>query len=157
MTADVDGGFRMRAVILLLAVLGLAPGANAGEITEVTADRPAWRQVPLKRVPTAQELVALRIGVREESFYGTRHILVDVPAGPAFVAQIMRDPKAPPADDGILWFDAAVPAHAFNSTRPDLKLRFLMDEGCKPGEAVPTDRGPVQVTDVRAELESIGP
>lgn len=148
----------MRAAPLLLAVLMLVPAAaTAADITEVTAGKPAWRQVPLKRVPTARELVALRIGIREESFYGSRHILVDVPAGPAFVAQIMRDPKAPPADDGILWFDAAVPAHAFNSTRPDLKLRFLMDEGCKPGEAVPPDRGPIQVTDVRAELELIAP
>lgn len=147
----------MRAILPLLLALLLIPAAHAGEVTEVTADKPAWRQVPLKRVPTARELVALRIGIREESFYGSRHILVDVPAGPAFVAQIMRDPKAPPADDGVLWFEAAVPSHAFNSTRPDLKLRFLMDEGCKPGEAVPAGRGPVQVTEVRAELASISP
>ncbi|MBP7335847.1 hypothetical protein [Niveispirillum sp.] len=147
----------MRAVLLLLAGLMLAPATFAGEVTEVTAGQPAWRNVPLKRIPTARELVALRIAVREESFYGTRHIIVDVPTGPAFVAQIMRDPKAPPSADGILWFDAAVPAHAFNSTRPDLKLRFLMDEGCKPGETVPVGRGPLQVTEVRAKLASIGP
>ncbi|OYQ33425.1 hypothetical protein CHU95_13520 [Niveispirillum lacus] len=148
----------MRAVLPLLLALTLVPvAAGAREITEVTAEKPAWRQVPLKRAPSARELVALRIGVREDSFYGTRHILVDVPAGPAFVAQIMRDPKAPAADDGILWFDAAVPAHAFNSTRPILNLRFLMDEGCKPGEAVPPGRGPVQVTAVEAELAPIGP
>lgn len=147
----------MRAVLLLLVGLALAPMTLAGEITEVTASKPAWRKVPLKRIPTADELVALRIGIREESFYGTRHIIIDVPTGPAFVAQIMRDPKAPPADDGILWFDGAVPAHAFNSTHPDLKLRFLMDEGCKPGETVPDGRGPLQVTEVRAELASLSP
>ncbi|MFV3127865.1 hypothetical protein [Niveispirillum sp. KHB5.9] len=148
----------MRAVLLLLAGLALAPATLAGEVTDVTADKPAWRKVPLKRIPTADELVALRIGIREESFYGTRHIIVDVPTGPAFVAQIMIDPKAPPpAENGILWFDGAVPSHAFNSTHPDLKLRFLMDEGCKPGQAVPAGRGPLQVTEVRAELASLSP
>lgn len=157
MAADTQGECRMRAALLLLAGLLLAPVALAGEVTEVMAGKPAWRQVPLKRIPTARELVALRIAVREDSFYGSRHMIVDVPAGPAFVAQIMRDPKAPPSVDGILWFDAAVPSHAFNSTRPGLKLRFVMDEGCKPGEAIPAGRGPLQVMDVQAELASISP
>lgn len=145
----------MRAVLWLLAGLALAPATLAGEVTQVTADKPAWRKIPLVRIPAADEQVALRIGIRADSFYGTRHIIVDVPTGPAFVAQIMRDPKATLPDDGILWFDAAVPSHAFNSTHPDLKLRFLMDEGCKPGETVPAGRGPLEVTEIQARLAAL--
>lgn len=140
--------------IMLLAAWMLAPAARAGEVTAVTPAAPAWRQVHIDRVPTSREAVALRIGIAADSFYQGRHIIVDVPTGPAFVAQIMRDPQQP-SDDGILWFDAAVPFHAFNSTHPDLKLRFLLDEGCKPGEAVPPGRTPLLVTAVEARLADL--
>ncbi len=140
--------------ILLLGTWMLGPAAQAEEVTQVVPTLPAWRKVPLDRVPTSQEAVALRIGIAADSFYQGRHIIVDVPTGPAFVAQIMRDPEQP-ADDGTLWFDAAVPFHAFNSTHPDLKLRFLLDEGCKPGQAVPEGRMPLRVTAVQARLAAL--
>lgn len=140
--------------MLLLAAGMLAPTAGAAEVTAVTPTSPAWRQVPIERVPTSQEAVALRIGIDADSFYQGRHIIVDVPTGPAFVAQIMRDPEQP-TTDGTLWFDAVVPFHAFNSTHPDLKLRFLLDEGCKPGQAVPEGRMPLRVTTVEARLATL--
>lgn len=145
----------MRAFTLLLTGLLLTPPVLAGEVTEVTAEKPAWRKVALQRTPKASELVVLRIGIREASFHQGRHIVVDVPTGPAFVTQIMRDPKAPPSEDGMLWFDGIVPAYAFNSTHPDLKLRFLLDEGCKPGEAVPPGRGPLQVAEIQARVTAV--
>lgn len=141
-------------VMFLLAAWMLVPAAPAAEVTTVAPGTPGWRQIHLDRVPTAREAVALRIGIAADSFYQGRHIIVDVPSGPAFVAQIMRDPEQSP-DGGILWFDAAVPFHAFSSTRPDLKLRFLLDEGCKPGEQVPAGRSPLRVTVVEARLAAL--
>lgn len=145
-----------RIGIVLLAAWMLTPAAHAAEVTAVAPGTPGWRQVRLDRVPTSREAVALRIGIAADSFYQGRHIIVDVPSGPAFVAQIMRDPAQPP-DGGILWFDAAVPFNAFNSTKPDLKLRFLLDEGCKPGEQVPAGRTPLLVTAVEARLAALAP
>lgn len=144
----------MRILALMLVGLLLAPAALAEDVTEVVASTPAWRQVTLKRAPKADELVVLRIGIKEASFNQGRHIMVDVPTGPAFVTLMMRDPKAPKPDDGMLWFDGIVPAYAVTGAHPDLKLRFLLDEGCKPTE-VPPGRGPLQVSEVQARLTKV--
>ncbi|MFV3073242.1 hypothetical protein [Niveispirillum fermenti] len=145
-------------LVLLSAVYagGAAALAGPGDVTAVSAGAPSWRRITLDRTPSPTEMVAVRIAIAADSFHPGRHVIVDVPSGPAFVAQIMREAAAEPAD-GTLWFDAAIPFRAFNDTTPSLSLRFLLDEGCKPGEAVPTDRGPLLVTAVDARLAPLAP
>lgn len=146
------------AVSLTLSALSaLWAGAVAGpaDVTAVSAGTPGWRRIMLDRTPTPTEMVALRIGIAADSFHRGRHVIVDVPSGPAFVAQIMRETEAPDPAGGTLWFDAAVPFRAFNNANPTLTLRFLLDEGCKPGEAVPPGRGPLLVTAVNARVASL--
>lgn len=139
-------------VLWAIGGLALLMAPDAGSATLVTAGTPSFHPVAIARVPSAREAVALRIGIAADSFNPGRHILIDVPAGPAFVAQLMRSADVTPTDDGLLWFDAAVPSSAFNSTEPTLTLRFLLDEGCKPGEAVPPGRMPLKVAEIRAQV-----
>lgn len=136
----------------VLGALMLLLGPEAHAATLVTAGTPSFHPVAIGRVPSAREAVALRIGIAADTFNPGRHILIDVPAGPAFVAQLMRSADVTPTDDGLLWFDAAVPSSAFNSTEPTLTLRFLLDEGCKPGEAVPPGRMPLHVAEILAKV-----